>query len=256
LGSGVGLMEIYGRLFAHFGPQGWWPADDPFEMAVGAVLTQATAWRNVEMAIANLRRAGRLSVQGIHSAPAARLEELIRPSGYYRSKTKKLRALTEHIVGRRGGRLDGLFHVKLPALRAELLSIWGIGPETADSIALYGARQPIFVVDAYTRRIFHRLGLSRAGATYNELQDLFMEKLPPSVPLFQEYHALIVALGKDVCRPRAPRCHACPLRDTCSWPMPRAGCSSSISASASSGETIVDIVDDEGYDSEHSGTLG
>jgi endonuclease-3 related protein len=208
------LLEVYGRLLEAFGPQGWWPAEDDFEMVVGAILTQSTAWGNVERAIARLRAAGALSPEAVERMPEGELAALIRPSGYFNAKARKLKAFCAHLRERHGGRLESLFHVKLPELRRELLSIWGIGEETADSIVLYGARQPIFVVDAYTRRIFARLGLTPPDAAYGELQRLFMEGLPASVPLFQEYHALIVALGKDRCRP-TPLCSGCPLRGLC-----------------------------------------
>ncbi len=212
--TGERLLEIYRRLLEAFGPQGWWPADDEFEMVVGAILTQSTAWVNVEKAIARLKAEGVLDAVALEAVPEGVLAGWIRSSGYFNVKARKVKAFCRHLRDHHGGRLDSLFHVKLPELRQELLSICGVGEETADSIVLYGARQPIFVADAYTRRIFARLGLTPPGAGYRQLQQLFMEKLPPSVPLFQEYHALIVALGKDRCRP-APLCHGCPIRDLC-----------------------------------------
>lgn len=212
--SGKRLLEIYGRLLNAFGPQGWWPAEDDFEMCVGAILTQSTAWVNVERAIARLKAAGMLDPASLDAVPEAVLAEEIRPSGYFNTKARRVKAFCRHLRERHGGSLPSLFHVKLPGLRDELLSIWGIGPETADSILLYGARQPIFVVDAYTRRIFGRLGLTPLDADYQQLQRFFMESLPPDASLFQEYHALIVALGKGICRP-TPSCPRCPLRDLC-----------------------------------------
>lgn len=208
------LLEIYDRLLERFGPQGWWPAEDEFEMAVGAILTQSTAWANVEKAIAKLRQAGLLEPAALERAPLEAVSEAVRPSGYFRQKARKLKAFSRHFHEHHDGSLASLFHVKLPDLRSELLAIWGIGPETADSIVLYGARQPVFVVDAYTRRIFSRLGLVSPAAGYGEMQSLFAANLAPSVPLFQEYHALIVAHGKVICRP-APRCDDCPLSDLC-----------------------------------------
>ncbi|HEX2922580.1 MAG TPA: hypothetical protein VHS28_00955 [Chloroflexota bacterium] len=208
------LMAVYERLFERFGPQGWWPAENDFEMVVGAILTQSTAWVNVEKAISNLRAAGLLEVDALGGAGVDSVAERIRPSGYFNVKARKLKSFCAHLERHHGGKLESLFHVKLPELREELLGIWGVGAETADSIVLYGARQPIFVVDAYTRRIFGRLGLSRPDAGYEELQRLFMDSLPPSVELFQEYHALIVALGKETCRPR-PLCDRCPLQGLC-----------------------------------------
>lgn len=208
------LLEVYRRLLEAFGPQGWWPAEDGFEMVVGAILTQSTAWVNVEKAIRNLRQAGALSAGALERLPEERVAELIRPSGYYRVKARKVKAFCQHLWEVHGGDLQSLFHVKLPDLREELLGIWGIGPETADSIVLYGAQQPIFVVDAYTRRICARLKLAPPDAGYQRLQRLFMDNLAPSVSLFQEYHALLVALGKGTCRPR-PRCPGCPLAGLC-----------------------------------------
>ncbi len=212
--TGRRLLEIYERLLAAFGPQGWWPAEDDFEMVVGAILTQSTSWVNVEKAIGSLKAAGMLDPVALASADERTLAGWIRPSGYFNAKARKLKAFCDHLRRHHGGDISRMFHVKLPDLRAELLSIWGIGPETADSIVLYGARQPVFVVDAYTRRIFTRLGLVPPDADYHGLQRLFMESLPASVPLFQEYHALVVALGKKVCRP-TPACPRCPLRDLC-----------------------------------------
>lgn len=209
------LEEIYRRLYEHFGPQHWWPGPDGFEMIVGAILTQNTAWTNVERALANVRRAGLLHAERLHKAREPRLAELIRPSGYYHLKARKLKAFTRFLFEKHHGRLSHLFRQDTDALRGELLAVYGIGPETADSIILYAARQPIFVVDAYTRRIAGRLGLARADASYEELQRLFMEHLPRAEPLFNEYHALLVALGKDYCVKRAPRCGECPLRDVC-----------------------------------------
>lgn len=208
------LLELFRRLLGAFGPQDWWPAEGDFEMVVGAILTQSTAWVNVEKAIASLKVNGLLSAEALDGSAEGVVASAIRSSGYYNAKARKLKAFSRHLLERHGGSLDSLFHVKLPELRDELLSIWGVGEETADSIVLYGARQPIFVVDAYTRRICSRLGLSSAEAGYRQLQQLFMEALAPSVSLFQEYHALIVALGKEYCR-LTPRCPGCPLRALC-----------------------------------------
>lgn len=208
------LLEIYKRLLDTFGQQGWWPAESDFEMCVGAILTQSTAWVNVEKAIANMKREGALDPTVIERTPEEELSEIIRPSGYFNAKARKLKEFCRYLNHYHGGSLVSLFHVKLPELREELLSIWGIGPETADSMILYGARQPVFVVDSYTRRICARLGLTPPQAGYSQLQRFFMDRLPPDVPLYQEYHALIVALGKDICRP-TPACSRCPLDDLC-----------------------------------------
>jgi len=211
------LLEIYQRLDAHFGPQHWWPhsSGGAFEIIVGAILTQNTAWTNVERALANLRRARLLTPRALHRAPTARLARLIRPAGYFNLKAKKLKAFTHFLFTAHHGKLEHLFCLDTARLRAELLDVYGIGPETADSIILYAAHQPIFVVDAYTRRIMARLGLARETASYDELQTLFMNHLPRDEEMFNQYHALFVALGKNVCRKRDPRCDECPLQELC-----------------------------------------
>jgi endonuclease-3 related protein len=209
------LGDIYDRLYARFGAQHWWPGDGAFQVIVGAILTQNTAWTNVEKALANLKRARLLNPARMRRAPTARLARLIRPSGYFNLKAKKLKAFTRYLFAAHRGRLARLFRLDIATLRAELLAVYGIGPETADSIILYAARKPVFVVDAYTRRIFARLGLSREGASYDELQRLFMEHLPRDEKLFNEYHALLVTLGKNVCKKRAPNCSVCPLKEIC-----------------------------------------
>ncbi len=209
------LQNVYERLYAHFGPQHWWPGKTAFEVILGAILTQNTAWTNVEKALANLKRAGLLHPERLHKARESRVAELIRSSGYYHLKAKKLKAFTQFLFAQHQGRLSHLFKRETGALREQLLAVYGIGPETADSIILYAAGQPVFVVDAYTRRIAARLGLASPTASYDELQQLFMEHLPRSARLFNEYHALFVALGKRYCVKRAPRCEACPLREIC-----------------------------------------
>lgn len=209
------LKDIYARLYARFGAQHWWPGDGAFEVIVGAILTQNTAWTNVEKAMANLKRARLLNPTRMHRAPRARLARLIRPSGYFNLKAKKLKAFTRFLFAAQRGSLARLFRLDTATLRAELLAVYGIGPETADSIILYAARQPIFVIDAYTRRIMARLGMARDDASYDALQRLFMEYLPRKEPLFNEYHALFVALGKNYCTKRAPRCAECPLVEMC-----------------------------------------
>ncbi len=209
------LRDIYRRLYDHFGPQHWWPGDGAFQVIVGAILTQNTAWTNVEKAIANLNRARLLNQRRMHTTAKARLANLVRPSGYYNLKAAKLKAFTRYLFAEHRGSLAHLLRLETPRLREELLGVYGIGPETADSIILYAARQPIFVVDAYTRRICARLGLSRTDASYEDLQRLFMDALPPDEPFFNEYHALLVALGKNYCTKRRPRCTDCPLRTIC-----------------------------------------
>ena len=210
------LTEIYVRLLTRFGPQHWWPqSDGAFEVIVGAILTQNTSWTNVEKAMANLRRAKLLTPDALNRTMEKRLATLIRPSGYFNLKAKKLKAFVRFLFEKHQGKLSHLFQQDLATLREELLAVYGIGPETADSIILYAAEKPIFVVDAYTRRILARVGLVTDDATYAETQQLFMEHLPHDEPRFNEYHALIVALGKDICKKSKPRCGDCPLIELC-----------------------------------------
>ena len=204
------LMRVYRDLARHFGPQHWWPARTPFEVMVGAILTQNTAWSNVEKAIANLRAARALTPKAIARMRLARLARLIRPSGYYNQKAKRLRAFVRWMLERYGS-VAAMRRARAGALRAELISRNGIGPETADSILLYVLDKRSFVIDAYTRRVLARLGLARGSEPYDELRELFERNLPCSKELYNEYHALFVALGKDLCRPQNPRCEACPL---------------------------------------------
>ena len=206
----VSLLAVYDALFARWGPQGWWPAETPFEMMLGAVLTQNVAWTNVEKALANLREAGELNLPALANLSDDRLSERIRPAGFYRQKTRYVRFMVDRLLDRFSGDLDRLFALETPALRAELLSWTGIGPETADSILLYAAHRPVFVVDAYTRRVFSRLGHCAPDASYDELACLFRTALPADVALFNEYHALIVRLAKTHCKTR-PDCRNCPL---------------------------------------------
>jgi endonuclease-3 related protein len=205
------LLRLYDRLHRRYGPQRWWPARSRFEVVVGAILTQNAAWRNAERAIARLRAAGVLDLRGVLALPSARLPLLIRPSGTFRVKARRLRAFARHVARRHRGRLGRLLALPLPALRAELRGIAGIGPETADAIALYAAGRPIFVVDAYTRRILARHRLVAPDADYATVQTLFMAHLPHDPALFNEFHALLVRAGKEHCRTR-PRCEGCPLR--------------------------------------------
>jgi endonuclease-3 related protein len=204
------LREFYDSLWAAYGPQHWWPGQTRTEIVVGAILTQNTNWRNVEKAIAHLRRAGALDWAALRDLPPARLAGLIRPAGYYNVKARRLRNFVDWLWRRYGGDLAGMAGVPLGRLREELLGVNGIGPETADSILLYGLGRPTFVVDAYTRRIALRHGLQQEGGDYASLKGLFEAHLPRSVKLFNEYHALIVAVGKRHCRAKA-RCEGCPL---------------------------------------------
>lgn len=205
------LLAIYGALLEAFGPQRWWPARTRFEVVVGAILTQGTNWRNVERAIASLRAAGALSPAAMRRLRPEELSQLIRPAGYHRVKAGRLGNLLSHLEIRHGGSLARLLRAPGPALREELLGVVGIGEETADSILLYAAGYPTFVVDAYTKRVFSRHGLVREGAHYAKVQQLFSRVLPREPHLFNEYHALIVRLGKEFCRRRRPRCGRCPL---------------------------------------------
>jgi endonuclease-3 related protein len=209
------LKDLFERLLVRYGPQRWWPGDDrPFVVVVGAILTQAAAWTNVEKALRNLGQAGALTPQGLLRLPETELARLVYPAGYYNAKARKLKAFAEMLHGRCSGRLESLFGLPLAGLRRALLETHGIGPETADDIILYAAGRPIFVVDGYTRRILSRLGLRPAGETYDAWQSFFMDRLPPDVPLFKEYHALLVRHGKETCR-REPLCAGCCLLEVC-----------------------------------------
>lgn len=210
------LLDVYRRLFDCYGPQHWWPAEEPFEVIVGAILTQSTAWSNVEKAIARLKAENVLSPSALRRLPVSELAGLIYPSGYYNAKALKLSSFAVWLGERYGDDLDRLFSLPLWQLREELLSVHGIGEETADSIILYAARKPIFVIDAYTRRIVRRLGLHPGDDSYRSFQTLFMEHLPLDEGLFNEYHALFVRHGKEICR-RDPHCLWCCLRSTCSY---------------------------------------
>ncbi|MDP2917407.1 MAG: endonuclease III domain-containing protein [Dehalococcoidia bacterium] len=208
------LLAIYQRLMACYGPQHWWPADEPFEVIVGAILTQSAAWTNVEKAIANLKAAGALSPPALRQLPASEIAELIHPSGYYNAKARKLKAFVDWFGAEFNDSLDKMAGSDTASLREKLLSVHGIGDETADSILLYAAGKPVFVIDAYTRRIVDRLGLTPKGNSYAAYQALFMDNLPHDTRMFNEYHALLVQLGKDACR-KKPRCRGCCLKGIC-----------------------------------------
>ncbi|MBN2720672.1 MAG: endonuclease III domain-containing protein [Proteobacteria bacterium] len=208
------LADIFGRLLEAYGPQHWWPADSSFEMMVGAVLTQNTAWSNVEKAMERLRANRLLDAAAILSFPEEKLCEVIRPSGYFRVKSARLRGLCRFLVDG-GGNPSRFEKVPTPELREQLLSVKGIGPETADSILLYAFSRPVFVVDSYTVRLLDRLGRLPGKGTYSEVQDLFMRGLDPDSALFNEYHALVVIHGKERCRKKNPLCEGCPLHEIC-----------------------------------------
>lgn len=183
-----------------------------FEVIVGAILTQSTSWSNVELAIAALRREKLLTPIALERIPLPRLSRLIRPSGYFRQKARKLKAFVHFLREQYQGSLDKLLATPTSELRAQLLAVYGIGPETADSILLYAGNHPVFVVDAYTRRILERHQLANGKHSYEEIQRLFQQNLPASAPLFNEYHALIVHTGKHLCRKHQPDCQQCPLQ--------------------------------------------
>lgn len=228
------LLECYEALLAAYGPQGWWPGDGPFEVMVGAVLTQNTSWRNVERALENLKAAGVLSPAGLRELPRAELEQLLRPAGCYHLKAGRLQSLVAYLFREHGGDPTALARGDLTALRPALLAVPGVGPETADSILLYAAGLATFVVDAYTRRLLARLGWvepnalgaprPRAGTPpkcswetlpYESIRALFLAQLPLDAALFGEYHALIVRHAKERCRKRDPRCEGCALLCFC-----------------------------------------
>ncbi|MBN2311668.1 MAG: endonuclease III domain-containing protein [Candidatus Hydrogenedentes bacterium] len=204
------MTRLYERLAAHYGPTHWWPGESPFEIAVGAVLTQNTAWASVEKAIANLKRARLLGPKKILACSDATLHEALRPSGYFRVKTKRLRSFCHYLCAAYGGSMRRMARRPLDALRPELLAVDGVGPETADDILLYACEKPVFVVDAYTRRILSRHRLCPPDIAYEDLRALFEGRLDADVALFKEYHGLIVYTGKDFCR-RNPKCAGCPL---------------------------------------------
>ncbi len=204
------LLGIYHKLYAFYGPQHWWPGDTPFEVAVGAILTQNTNWSNVEKAVGNLKKAGVLNAKALHLLPHEQLASLIRPAGYFNVKAKRLKYFLDFLLHYYSGSMKKAGKKDTLALRQELLNVNGIGPETADSILLYALDKPVFVIDAYTKRVLSRHGIMQAGAGYDEYQDLFHQALDQEAQLFNEYHALIVMTGKDYCKPK-PRCKECPL---------------------------------------------
>jgi endonuclease-3 related protein len=208
------LLLIHRRLQRAFGHAGWWPGESPFEVCVGAILVQNTAWTNVERTLDGLRRRGLLTFEALHRLPPSRLGPLLRSSGTFRVKAARLRALLDFLGAEYSGRVEAMKRDEPGRLREKLLAVRGVGEETADSIALYAAGHPLFVVDAYTRRVFTRLGLLRGGESYADVQRFFMDALPRDALLYNDYHAQIVLLAKDVCRPR-PRCPECPLHEIC-----------------------------------------
>ncbi|MHC4096408.1 MAG: endonuclease III domain-containing protein [Planctomycetota bacterium] len=204
------MNEIYQLLFDCFGPQHWWPGPTQFEIITGAILTQNTSWANVEKAIANLKSADCLTPEKLYHLDVSELAEFIRPAGYYNIKTKRLKNFINWLFDNYEGRLTNLETVDINQLRTELLAIKGVGFETADSILLYAFERPVFVVDAYTARIAFRHQLIEPDANYEQLRELFQSNLKEDTQLFNEYHALLVRVGKEFCKPKA-RCPGCPL---------------------------------------------
>jgi endonuclease-3 related protein len=205
------LTEIYDKLFAHFGPQHWWPGETPFEVMVGAILTQNTNWGNVEKAIANLKRGGVLCPEALEKIAPAKLASLIRPAGYFNVKAKRLKNFSHFLTTEYGGSVEALCAEGQQVLREKLLGVKGIGPETADSILLYAAGKPVFVIDQYTYRVLSRHFLVEEEADYYGMQEFMMRHLKQDVSHFNEYHAQIVSVGKHYCK-KSPRCEECPLK--------------------------------------------
>ncbi len=211
------LCRVYDLLLERYGPQNWWPADTPLEMIIGAILVQSTAWANAAKALAALRSAGALNVATLAELSKTDIGDLVRSSGFYTIKARRVKAFADHVIRRHGGDLDAMLSQDPETLRSELLSIHGIGRETADCILLYAAGNPKFVIDEYTRRIMGRLGLvPDPRAPYPDLQAFFEDSLPADTQMLAEYHALLIALAKDVCRKR-PDCPRCALSQYCDY---------------------------------------
>ena len=206
------LLSIYNKLFNHFGPQHWWPAKTPFEVMAGAVLTQNTSWSNVEKAIENLRKNRALSPLSMSRLSDKSLANLIKPAGYYNIKSSRLKSLLSYFLKKYKCDIKKMVLKDVSTLRGELLGVKGVGPETADSILLYALNKPVFVIDAYTRRIFGRHGILKEDASYDEAQGVLMRALDSDVKLFNEFHALLVKLAKVYCLKRRPLCESCPLK--------------------------------------------
>ena len=210
------LMNVYHRLYEAYGPQHWWPGEGPFEVIAGAILTQSAAWTNVELALANMRAAGCWSLEALHQIPQAELARLVRSSGYFNAKARKLKAFAAHVAVNYRGDLDQFLSKPAALLRDELLSIHGIGEETADDIMVYAADKPSFVIDTYTKRIMDRIGIppDAARPNYGDYQAVFHDNLPPDSQLFNEFHALWDRHAKEACA-KIPRCEGCCLLDVC-----------------------------------------
>lgn len=215
--TSITLQEIYTRLHVHYGDQNWWPHETLWEIMVGAILTQNTAWSNVEKALANLKRANALAPERVRAISRARLTELIRPAGFTSSKPQRLKILAGFLKRAYADKPENMRGGDLHTQRAQLLALHGVGPETADAILLYVGQQPIFVIDAYTKRILARIGIADENISYHALQTVFMEHLSPDTNLFQEFHALLDTHAKYICTKRAPRCAICPLANRCAY---------------------------------------
>lgn len=211
------LLPLYRKLLDHFGPRNWWPADSPFEVVIGAILTQNTAWTNVEQAIENLKKAEVLTPHRMADIPVSQLEELIKPSGFFRQKARRLQDFSRHLATDWNSCLRAFCSGPLEEARERLLTRPGIGQETADSILLYAADRPSFVVDAYTRRIFERIGVLHGDETYDEVRQIFMQGLPEDVVLYNDYHAQIVQLAKTCCGKKKTLCRECPVCNLCGF---------------------------------------
>ena len=211
----INVIEIFELLFEYYGPQGWWPGEDPLEICLGAILTQNTSWSNVEKALRNLRESRVCSLKDLLAIPDSSLARLIYSSGYYNSKTKTIKEFVKVISRKYGGDLALFFKLSVENLRGELLLTIGIGNETADAIILYAAEKPTFVIDAYTRRIGARLNLAMENTEYSKYRNYFLENLPEDPLILNEFHALFVKLGKSYCFKRNPNCGGCPLLSIC-----------------------------------------
>lgn len=205
------LTDIYNLLYSQFGPRHWWPADTELEMIFGAILVQNVSWKNTAAVLKILADKGLIDINAVLSSADDELAELIRPARYYKSKVKSLKSFSRYLADKYDGNINSLLKQPIPVLRNELLGVYGIGEETADSIILYGSKQPIFVVDAYTRRIFQRLGYFPEKISYREMQEFFMTHITAKTQLYNEYHALIDCLGNRLCLHKNPKCSECPL---------------------------------------------
>jgi len=212
------LIDVYDTLFSKYGPQGWWPGEGPLDVVIGAILTQNTAWSNVEKAITNLKMSNLWSLESIHRSSQEDLASVVLSSGYFNQKARKLKAFAEHIYIKHEGDLAKFLNQELSCLRRELLSIYGIGPETADDILVYAAEKPSFIIDVYSKRILGRLGVFdiKPRARYEDYQKLVQDQLPQDVRLFNEFHALLDNHAKLICK-KNPICSECVLVDVCNW---------------------------------------